>query len=93
MEQICWVITPSCRICEPTQAQKHRFPCIGCDKQAVEHKNKQRKISKGKKSTRFMKINELKQQGFSFGYISKILNIPRSTVFYALKNNDDSNFL
>lgn len=93
MEQICWVITPSCRICEPTQAQKHCFPCIGCDKQVMEHKNKQRKTSKDKKTTRLIKINELKQQGFSFGYIAKELNIPRSTVFYVLKNEDKSNFL
>jgi hypothetical protein len=88
MEHICWVITPSCHFCEPTQAQKHRFPCIGCNKQVFKHQNKQKKISKSKKSIRFMEINELKQQGFSLGYISKELNIPRSTVFYALKNND-----
>jgi len=87
IEQFCWVVTPSCHVCCPNEAQKHRFPCLGCDKPIAQIKDKQESQNTGKKNIRLTQISELKQQGFSLAYISKELAIPRSTVFYILKTN------
>jgi hypothetical protein len=93
MQQICFVITPACRYCKPTLAQKHYCPCIGCQKPVQQKINKNQIKRNNKLHNEFTKMNELKQQGFSLRYISKELNIPRSTVFYVLKTYEKGKFL
>jgi hypothetical protein len=93
LEQFCWVVTPSCHFCNPNEAQKHRFPCLGCDKPIAQIKDKQENLNTGKKNMRLTQINELKQQGFTLAYIAKALTIPRSTVFYILKQSGRSEMI
>lgn len=88
-EEIRFVHTPPCRLCRPTAERKRRYPCIGCTKPAAKQPplpvKKNRKLRKIGQYRRDCAIAKLRENGLSLGEISKILKIPRSTVFNAVK--------
>lgn len=88
MERIRWIITPDCRICNPVDAMRRRYACIGCDKRAVGPRLPEPGISRSSRlrlKARDREIFSLRADGRSFGEIARKFGIPRSTAYNAVR--------
>jgi len=87
VEKICFITTPKCSQCIPDESFRRRYACTGCEKLIpayqieVNSKNsKKNSLSKQEMLNRNVKILNLRTNGFSYGKIAGLLEIPRSTV-------------
>jgi len=87
VEEIRFITTPKCSQCIPDESFRWRYACTGCEKLTpafhieVNSKNsKKNSLSKQEMLNRNVKILNLRTNGFSYGKIAGLLEIPRSTV-------------
>lgn len=90
-ETIVWIQTPKCRDCSPSAIMKRRLPCLGCtrepEKPGLPAGPKNGKLRKTRQKLRDAEIGRLREKKLSITAISRQLDLPRSTVFNAVRRN------